>query len=308
VNQVAGVELVVGAPPIVVRLRPATRSGPFKVEFSAVDIRAGGRAAVRRQGTWSLELERPDDIASALRTEQLSGSGQDTTGGITVRAVSAVRSTTETLVTVELQGPPGIATLALPRLEGSSPAVYGARVGGSSDSGLATFAFPNTPMGGPLRVRFDEFIVTSTADGAQWIDIALGSLLTRQGIEGKPRDTAVVDPSDVIGRSDGLASDVREVWFAGTTDGSLRLVSFVVSGLYQDVQQFSLILSDGREVMATGGGSETGTTATGDIGGGEQSYVQFRFNSIDDLDRNVRLAFGSRSEVVRGPWAVNFEP
>ncbi|MBK9342898.1 MAG: hypothetical protein IPN07_07625 [Dehalococcoidia bacterium] len=78
---------------------------------SFVDV-DDGRGTRRIAGDWVLELKPPADLTKALRVETLSPGAVAAAQGITVRPLSATRSTTETLVTVALEGPPGIEQLA----------------------------------------------------------------------------------------------------------------------------------------------------------------------------------------------------
>jgi hypothetical protein len=276
------------------------------LHFSALEIEAGGGPTTRITGEWALKLVTPEGLSAKLATEALRGGQAVEREAIRVVPVRAIRSRNETLVTVQLVGPAGIGHLALPRLVGSTPAVYGARIEGPTPDGLVTFSFPETAFGSSLTVDMEALIVPGGGGVSGYIDIALGDLLARQGNRGDFGSQAAVDRRDILAASPGMP-DVTGVWFAGTV-GTGRRVAIVLTGVYDDARAFTLTATDGTSFRLMGSGSETGTTATGAIGGRGKSYVQFEYERIEQLQGAVRLTLGEPSRVITGGWVVNFVP
>ena len=303
-----GIMLIAGAPAVVQRLRPVTSVGPTKVVISFVDV-DNGQGARRIAGSWALELKPPADLSQALRVETLTPGDAAEAQGVTVKPLSATRSTTETLVTVALDGPPGIEQLALPLLVGASidgGPVYGARIAGSGGEPV-TFSFPQTGFGKPLEIQFTEFIAApaSDASGARWVDIRLDSLLARQGVTGKDGEAAAVDRADVAATSGNESLVVTGVSFVSR---SARLIRFSLNGYFPGADGVTLTLADGTKLSPSGSGSETGSSPTGDIGQGASSFVTFVYRDFDQLLGTVRLTLAEPGSILRDRWKVGFTP
>ncbi|MCC6958794.1 MAG: hypothetical protein IT301_03015 [Dehalococcoidia bacterium] len=299
--------LIANAPAAAQRLRPVNATGPAKIVISFVDVDSG--AGTRRiTGNWALELKTPADLAKALRVEKLSGGAAAVAQGITVRPLSATRSTTETLVTVSLEGPAGVEQLALPALIGATAKdggpVFGARIAGGEGE-PQTFSFPPTDFGSPLRIQFSEFVAAPAAGNAatRWADIRLGALLERQGVTGKAGEKAAVDPADIVATSGGEPLLVTGVSFESPT---VNLIAFNVTGLFPDFSGARLTLPNGSVLPPSGSGSQTGSAPTGDTGQGARSFVTFTFNSFTDLLGTVRLTFSEPGSVISDRWQVTF--
>lgn len=297
--------LIANGPAAVQRLRPVAATGPAKIVLSYVDVDDGQGGRRRVTGNWVLDLKPPADLANALRLEKLSPGQPATAQGVTVRPLSATRSSTETLVTVALDGPPGIEQLALPELAGASSnggPVYGARIAGGPGEPV-TFAFPPTTFGKPLQIEFTEFVSTPPAGsgGARWVDLRLGDLLQRQGVTGKSGEQAAVDASDVAGSSSGEPVTVTGIEFY---DGIIR---FNLAGYFPTDDGVTLTLADGTKLLPALIGSQTGTSPTGDIGQGAGSFVTFQFGKAD-LRGTVRLTLAEPGSILRDSWRVDFTP
>jgi len=304
----AGILLTANGSAVVQRLRPVSSAGPFKMVISFVDVDEG-QGTRRIVGNWVLELKPPADLAKALRVEALSPGAPAVAEGVTVRPLSATRSTTETLVTVALEGPPGIEQLALPSLVGASfngGPVFGARIAGGGGEPV-TFSFPPTDFGAPLEVQFMEFVVAPAAgDGsARWVDIRLDSLLRRQGVSGNGGEKAAVDASDIVATSGNEPLVVTGIGFEGPT---VRLIAFTLAGYFPSADGVTLTLPDGTRLPPAGAGSQTGSSPTGDIGQGASSFVTFKFSDFNQLLGTVRLTFAEPGSILRDRWRVGFTP
>lgn len=304
----ASITLIANGPATIQRLRPVSAVGPIKMVVSFVDV-DDGQGPRRIAGDWVLELKPPADLARALRVETLSPGAPAEARGVTVRPLSAMRSTTETLVTVALEGPPGIEQLALPSLVGASVnggPVFGPRIAGGAGEPV-TFAFPPTDFGAPLEIQFTEFIASPAGGGSspRWVEIRLDSVLSRQGVTGKRGERAAVDSADIAAASGGDSLKVTGLWFS---DPSVRQIAFTMTGYYPDPNGFTLRLADGTLVPPSGSGTETGTSPTGDVGQGANSFVSFAYSDFDQLLGTVRLTFGEPGSILRDRWKVGFTP
>jgi hypothetical protein len=305
----ASVLLIANGPASVQRMRAISPSASPKLVVSFVDIDSG-QGTRRIAGNWALELKTPANLAQALRVETLTAGKPGTAQGITVRPLSAIRSTTETLVTVALDGPPGIEQLALPVLVGATAPdgglIFGARIAGAQGE-PQTFSFPPTDFGTPLEIQFNEFVSPPLAGvtATRWIDIRLDSLLQRQGVTGKAGEKAAVDANDIVATSGGEALAVTGISFESPT---VNLVAIHLKGYFPDFADASLTLPDGSKLPPSGSGSQTGSSPTGDIGQGASSFVTFKFDDFNKLLGTVRLTFSEPGAILRDRWKVSFAP
>lgn len=304
----ASIMLIANGPATIQRLRPVSAVGPVKMVVSFVDV-DDGRGTRRIAGDWVLELKPPADLTKALRVETLSPGAAAAAQGITVRPLRATRSTTETLVTVALEGPPGIEQLALPSLVGASVnggPVFGPRIAGGPGEPL-TFSFPPTDFAAPLEIQFTEFIASPAAGGgaARWVEIRLDSLLARQGVTGKGGEQAAVDASDMVRASDDEPLIVTGIGFPSP---SVKLIAFTLAGYFPGADGATLTIADGSKLPPSGSGSQTGSSPTGDIGQGASSFVTFRFTDFAQLLGTVRLTFAEPGSILHDRWKVGFTP
>lgn len=307
-DSVAGINLN-GQAATVARFRGVTEKGPYTLRISSIDLSDADGAPTRIQGPWVLVLKGPKD-ANALRQESLTGLLASEFGGIRVSPIRAVRSSLETLVTVSIEGPPGVGSLAFPELSvPSGEAVHGVRIDGSVDGGLTTFAFPPTQFGSPITLRFDSFIIPGQPGTSGYATVALSSVLPERTESIAPGQRFGINTTDIL--DDGQHGlRLSGVWFgtSGKRDDPLDLVSFTLLGGVEDARSFRLQLPDGLVLEPIGSGTDYGTTSTGASVGTPTSYVQFKFPSFVRLRGDVRLTMGNPSVVVNGPWAVSLNP
>lgn len=134
-----------------------------------------------------------------------------------------------------------------------------------------------------------------------WID----AVLSRQGVTGKRGERAAVDSGDIAAASGGDPLNVTGLWFS---DPSVRQIAFTMTGYFPAADGFLLTLADGTTVPPSGSGTETGTSPTGDVGQGANSFVSFAFRDFDQLPGTVRLTFGEPGSILRDRWKVGFAP
>ena len=290
----------------IVRLKPLIEGQSPVLHFTAVDVLEPGVGAKRIQGNWTLTIEAPPDLAAQLLRTELKPGPEVSSQGVTVRPLAGVRSTTEVLVTVEILGPPGIGHLISPHLVGSEPRIYGARVEGP-ESSVLTFSFPPPPEGKAFSIEMGPLIAPGEKGESAHVDIALGDLLARQGVKGAFKDKAAIDQRDLIGGSPG-APRAFGLQFAATAAGiAANVLNLRLEGSYSDLSAFSLTLSDGSVLAASGMTSYSNVAPTGTLTQ-SASTVGFDFTNMEQLRGNVRLAIGSPSKVLRGSWLLTFQP
>jgi hypothetical protein len=303
----AGIVIPVGEPAIL-RLAPLTPGEQPRLETSAVDLLRPDMTWKRITGSWTLQLDLGGPAAEVLRLDQMTPGAAIADAGVEVRPVSAVISTTETLVTLEIDGPPGINDLMLPTIVGSSPPVHGARV--TWDGTLATFTFPPVDPGQSLIVDLGELIVSGAPVDAGYVDIDIDGAMTRQGAKGEFAEWLLLDPGD-LSIAEGAEFQPYQAQFVKTSvdiDGS-NAINISVTGSYDDPANSTLTLADGTVLRIRGSGTDYPLDPSSNITTGS-TYLTFVFEDLDKLRQGpVRLAVGSSpSTVLRGNWSVTFNP
>lgn len=92
-----------GGGPVILRFAPVAPGASPAVHIRSVDLAFNDGRTLRVNGEWTLPLVVPGSLHEALRIERLVARNASSVaeGGISVRLLSAVRSSSETLVTVE---------------------------------------------------------------------------------------------------------------------------------------------------------------------------------------------------------------
>lgn len=294
--------------PVVVRMRPV-EGAPVSLMVGEVTLIADAvRPEQRISGPWHLHLSTPPDLAKRLWTERLTpGSGEEQRG-ITLSPIGAIRSATETLVTINLSGGDSISDLMLP-----TTIIDGARVGGSLIErdiigGNLVFSFPATPRGTTLTVEMSELIRDRTSASTGFIDIALGEIMRRNGLTASFRERATVAPQDVTAPP-GTHVSVIDIDFARTSDKveSADILGVRITGTFNSTDGFNLVLPDGSSVPAEIVTSAFASDAGGNLAQG-WTRLAFRVGDTSLLDGTVRLNLGAPSEIIAGAWTVTFDP
>lgn len=293
--------------PTVVRFRGVSDGGPYELVITGGYLTdASPNPAKYVPGEWHFRLAGPADARTALRAEMLEPTGAATRiGDVEVRAVRGLRSTSETLVTLAFEGPAGVGEIFAPRLVGTEN--LGARVEWNPDILVATYSFPPTPFGDAVAVSFDAFAVRANDQRSQVRFIELADVLSR--VESKVLPGTEVPL--VSGDSHGSAPEtvgLLSVWFAASeVGGTPNLVAFWFTGAIDDqATGFQLTLADGTAARLVGSGTDFGTAASGADVGQPRSYVQFRYQTLDQLNGTVALTIGEPLQILAGPWTVQF--
>lgn len=303
----AAVSLVDG-PNSFARLDPVTLEPPYGVIITRVDILNEAGTLIPVAGEWRLELEPPTDLSAALRTERLAGSPSVNAAGITLRATGGRRSTTETLITVEVT-PADSQPLAEPRLVSGKSQFRGILTDEQEAGALLTYAFPPTPFGEAVRVEWDTF--RRTADGPQTeVRVDMGRAMEEQGITGK--DTEVVQ--FFAGHlHDGDASTRLPVasatffYLPHAQVGPITVVRFVLTANYDARSaRFQVFGSTGNQLRITSWNDKYQKDETGTIRGGSfELDVEVR---PEDVAGQMHIIIGSAPvEVVRELWRLGLE-
>ncbi|GAB4332210.1 MAG: hypothetical protein Kow0010_17950 [Dehalococcoidia bacterium] len=319
----------VGATPLrpdgssILHFGPIPPTGPVTIRISGIELYFAGDQKTSIPGDWTLSLEVPANRAELLRVEELAASSPASDGGVTVSVIGAVRSRTETRVTVEIDGPPGVAVLGQPAIISEGQRLLGIEVGRGEGGRVVTFSFPETAFGTDATIIFDAFVAEAEGAGFAWVDVDVGSALLRSGIaEPVYRAVAEMRPADVraVAGWDPQEILVRQVEFGGNTEvtdpadlpgAPPNIVLFQVSGQYNLTpggSPFAIRYTDGSVVEAVGSGENFLRDASGAVVEAVTT-VTFLFDSPEQLYGVVRIMNKTDArQLIRGEWAVALQP
>jgi hypothetical protein len=268
------------------------------------------------EGTWHLQLATPANLAESLQLEHLAG-GTSNQAGISISVVSAVRSTTETRVTVLIDSALPVDVLALPTLLDDGRLLTGGPVEESPDGSRITYRFPRTEFGSDVSLRFGSFVRDEEAEaGTVSIDLA----------------SAIVRDSVAPGRghwTDGPWIEVRQSE-ADQISGGLELVPFaaVLDARITPIQgrqhalrvAFHGRLDGGATDFIASGADGTqlpyGAKSHGysrDVAGvltSPHTEIWLGYDTMDQIDGTITVTFlgGSEARTIEGPWEILLAP
>ena len=296
-----------GLAEFVLRLSPAVTAGAQTVGIRGVTLQLKDGSERRIAGQWDVAVETPRNIVELLRTEDLSPSGPPATDReATVRAIAASRSTTETVVTVGVEGSPGPTLLGAPSLVDGKEALTGALVETSPDGHQLTFAFPPTRFGSPLVITFGPFSVSDASGGASLV-IDVPGILRDNSITGARGERAAVARGRVASTTNPAHTLTGLAFVPGRNDSGVE-AEFIL-GLALDPENREpahLTLPSGEVVESTVRTIGYSRNGSGTIIGGQTT---FRFGvTASKLNGLVRLDQGPASRVLNGKWVVKFTP
>lgn len=282
-------ELLVHLPPLE---PPVDYEGrvPFSISELTVQL---DRGSASLRGSWALELEGPpvSTVAEQLRIEQLKPAAIALPAGSAT--VDAVRSLSETRVSISL--PAGTVMLSQPLLE-----VESSRLAPRSfafDGAQVTASFDATPFGEPVVLRLGAIAARNEGDSEAWT-VALEELLSGIG----SAESFEISPAAIL---DGSASLV--VRGEQGTYAERPWVGFVLKGDWHPENGQPLVTDANGSVLElahvqvayekdANGNILEGTTAIG-------------FFVDGDVDlRYVTLVAGPRSEVDRSAYSATLSP
>lgn len=288
------------------RLDAVTLEPPYDVVVTRVDILTGSGVLTPVEGEWRLQLEPPAALSAALRTERLAGSQPVSTEGITLRATGGRRSTTETLVTIEVS-PAGVQSLSEPRLISGKNQLRGILSDEQDNGALLTFAFPPTRFGDAVRLEFDTFRVIG--DGARSeVRVDMGRAMGEQGVSGKDAEVVRFSANHlhgVAGEAMPPLSTATFYYLPHAQVGPITVVRLEFAANYDPVTtSFQVFGGTGRQLRVTSWNDKYRKDQTGTILPGTfELDVEVR---PEDLTGQITVIMGSApTSVVRGLWRID---
>jgi hypothetical protein len=200
--------------PGILRLTPVVPGQEASLEIRRITVFAaeGGTPEVRN-GSWKLALDLPADLPKRVRTENLRGASV-TDGGVTVTLEGAVRSTSETLITVRVTSAGPVSHVGEPTIVVDGKVLYGGLAAAREEGTLLTYTFPPTPFGSGVEVRFGPFEAHGTAEPGE----RLSNHRPGGGAAAGKRDGAPLaagdhpDPADRRAAAGGPGPDAAMGW------------------------------------------------------------------------------------------------
>jgi hypothetical protein len=301
-----GVIRVPAGEPFLIRFGPADPLQPPTIVLSALDLLLESGEPVRVQGDWQLPLAYPQDIAARLARQELAPDGEATDAGVTMVVEGAVRSTTETVVTVRVEAPAGVSLLGRPRLRVGDQRFDGVVAGSSEDGSLLELAFPPTAFGQSAVVELGPFMQQQPDSGGS-ITFDLGLVAQRGGVSGAFLDSAIVTERDIL--SDSAAAELVGILISRA--GSQKLLRLELEGAAFPGGTRGTVLrsEDGAEFGVSRAATGFRKDATGTIVGNGWTTLSFRLeDELADLSGVWTLTTATPSEIVRGTWQVQLTP
>lgn len=265
-----------------------------------VELLTVGGEISRVSGTWHLDLTPPANLAEALRSERLAGSVAITTNGITIRPTGGRRSTTETLVTVELQSS-HVRPFGQPRLITGDDSARGILTAEEDGGRLLTYAFPPSQFGLPARIEFDTFR-TKASDGVSETSFDLQLAMARSAVKGEDREVVTLTEGDLIALQGGAPAPITRVTFFDVQGG--RAIEIELSANYDSrATTYALTTATGRIATLLSGNDLYRTDPTGTIRGGTHQLV-FAIGEADVAGVLTLLIGSEPTTLIRGLWSA----
>ncbi len=202
-----------GGGPVILRFAPVAPGASPAVHIRSVDLAFNDGRTLRVNGEWTLPLVVPGSLHEALRIERLVARNTSSVaeGGISVRLLSAVRSSSETLVTVEVVAEEPVVMLAEPVLVAGSDRLTGGVLRSMEDGRVLELGFPPTPFGtSPAVVLGPWTIASGPAD--VFTDINVPSVLSRGVPDDSGKLLVQVDRGTSLVRSQASPLSASSSW------------------------------------------------------------------------------------------------
>ncbi|GAB4327711.1 MAG: hypothetical protein Kow0010_11300 [Dehalococcoidia bacterium] len=289
---------------IIVRFDPLLpgEDAVLRITGFELQLAAGGRTMIA--GRWELPITTPHDLASRLRLENLTGASA-TDAGIRVAIEGAVRSTTETLITIRVDSEMPVNHLGQPVMIADGRRLLGGLVAEREDGRLMTYTFPFTDFGQPAEIRFGPF-VSRDATLAGSVQIDLGAVIARAGLTGTDDDRAEIVSVDFVSRS-GAAPEPTHVGFLNLYNVGPNIV-FHIPGIREDREGWTIVSANGEELPVgyMGYGYQKDQSGVIHSPGTDVGVI---YGTFDNLDGIVTITYeGATEEVVRGEWVIQLTP
>lgn len=305
-----GLNVAVGTSSLA-RLSPVVLGSEATIAFTQVEVALADGSSRTLAGKWNLPLEAPRDLAQRLRVEQLRGAA-GTANGITLTLDAAIRSSTETLVTVSVSGTAGVRPLAEPSILADGELLRGGLVAEQEGGRLLTYSFPPTPFGSEVTISFGPFVRLNDA-GSGRVIVDVGAVLARTGARGDDQETLAVSPADTL-LAEGALAGVRSLVFTERygSNGrpapapSLRLImNGALAGM---PTQIAVTGPNGKPFQAEVAGVGYSKDAAGTISS-PRTEIVLAYDSLADLRGVFTVLWAGRDEeLIRGDWSLTLSP
>ncbi len=302
------------AQPTIMRLGPASPGTEPIVEFNRVNLVRSDGSTVAVDGQWRLSLKPPENLRERLRLEYLAGSDV-TDSGVRVSIEGAVRSVTETLLTVRIESTETLKQLGQPTILTKNGQLTGTLVSSDSEQRLATYAFPATAFGSATEIRFGPF-TKSSAKEAWSAAIDLGAVLSRNAISGRNGESATVSAADLKMLS-GVPIDLKSIRFTDSIVDSLQpgrntAITFVFGRVLAPWEgprpTFTATNAAGKSLDPGPIGAGYSKDTSGVISS-PRTEVSFMYDAVSELRGSVVVSYeGLPEDLVRGNWTVKLAP
>lgn len=292
---------------VVLRFAPVTSPSPPSIVVTAIDIRRANGEVTRINGMWRLDLELPRDLAAALRTERLVPGAAAEDQGIRVTVVSAIRSASETAVTIAIDSEgEEVTQLGQPIVISRGQRFEGAEVESKEQGRVVSFVFPPTSFGTAAELQMGPFARPSE-DTASFTDIDLGAIISRHQPEPRSEDSVVVSPGEIETKG---ASPVISFKFSTSTlegDGSATIVIRLAGNYEKQPEQLTILDANGRQLERGYVISSYRKDVAGAVVAGTTA-AEFRYSDLGQLDGIIRIYHGAGQAIIRGGWKITLSP
>jgi hypothetical protein len=291
-----------------VRMQPITGPQPLAIFITAIDVQLVSGETTRINGNWRLAIDVPKDYQAATRVESLQGPAA-LDQGVGVSVLSALRSRSETLVTVQVSGLESPVVLGEPALVVGNRRLTGGVVDRKEQGTVLTLSFPPTAFGQDARLVLGPF-TTEAAGRDAFTSIDLARVFGRQHVTGQLRESAAIGPGD-IASANWATSPVRAVDFVSALENGVAapLIRFTFVGNVERSRSEDLraVLPSGKVVVANGWGSSYRKDGSGTIFEGT-SDVSYSLASFEEWNGVVTIFHGKQSKIIRGEWSSVLSP
>jgi hypothetical protein len=303
------------ASPGVVRLPPVSFRGEGTLQIQSVTLLAADETPPRAvAGEWSITLEVPGDLASRLRVEHLGGQRVEASG-VAVSVEGAVRSTSETLVTVRFDSEQEVAQVGEPSMIAGGELLYGGLISRREGGRLLTYSFPPTAFGSAVQISFGPFErALGRTSGSVEIDLA--AAMARADLTGVDGQEAPITAADVLGR-DGVELvptllTFRRVISSSVLGDNVPFINITFDGTFPPAgggeQSYFAVTKSGKSLKPASAVIGYSKDLAGVVCCPRTEFGFF-YDSMDDLADPVTVTYrGTPSSLIRGDWRMTLQP
>ena len=298
-----------GGGPTILRFAPL-ESGQEEamIVIESLDLELVSGEVQRVNGRWVLPLVIPEDIEPYLRREELQATGEANDSGISVRVLSAIRSSSEMTITVEVTSDSQVTPLSEATLSVNGVDLTGGIAREMEGGRLLEFIFPPSPFGTSAELSLGPWTSARTsADVATDVDMA--KVLARAVPDAEGNTNSPVTRFDVLSINRD-STPVRSVQTAAAMINGILVPTLQVtlSGNFEGSDEpMHIVFEDGTRISAVLQTSAYRKDLAGTISSG-QSVVTFPLGDIERWHQVIRLYHGVGNAVTRGTWTIGLVP